>query len=108
MIRLTQICLIVFLATLALYLYQLHEHRDYTLSFLVMGAAGCLYLLLRMEQHYTQLNMKRTQAVRPGNYAPKRVEPKCATVLPIMERKPIPVLSRSHERQSQVRSASIK
>jgi hypothetical protein len=108
MIRLTQICLLAFLSTLALYLYQLHEHKDYTLSFLIMGAAGCLYLLLRMEKHYTQLNMKRTQSVRPINTVTKRVEPKCAAVSPIMERKPIPVLSRAHELQAQTRSMSAK
>jgi hypothetical protein len=108
MIRLTQICLIVFLATLAIYFYQLHEGKDYSLSFLVMGAAGCLYLLLRMEQHYTQLNFKRTQAVRPANTVPRRVEPKCAVVSPVTERKPIPVLSRAHESQAKVRSLSVK
>jgi hypothetical protein len=102
MIRLTQICLIVFLATLALYLYQLYQGKDYSLSFLVMGAAGCLYLLLRMEQHYTQLNMRRTQAVRPYESTPKRVAPKCAKTLPIIERKAIPVVSRAHEYQSKV------
>lgn len=98
MIRLTQICLMVFLATLAIYFYQWHEHKDYTLSFLVMGAAGCLYLLLRMEQHYTQINLRRTQAVRPASYTPKRVPPKLAAGMPIVERKPIPVISRAHER----------
>jgi hypothetical protein len=98
----------VFLATLALYFYQLHERKDYTLSFLVMGAAGCLYLLLRMERHYTQLNLKRTQAVRPANFTSKRIAPKLNVGLPLVERKPIPVVSRAHEHQSAVRSISAK
>ncbi|GEM_PF-7120436 len=108
MIRLTQICLIVFLATLALYFYQLHEHKDYTLSFLVMGAAGCLYLLLRMERHYTQLNMKRTQAVRPINTASKRVAPKVTVAGTFIERKPIPVVPRVSEHQAKARTLSVK
>jgi hypothetical protein len=99
MIRLTQICLMVFLATLAAYVYQLIEHRDYTLSFLVMGAAGCLYLLLRMERHYTQINLRKAQSARPANYPPKRIAPKLAAAMPIVERKAIPVVSRAHERQ---------
>lgn len=108
MIRLTQICLIVFLATLALYFYQLHEHKDYTLSFLVMGAAGCLYLLLRMERHYTQLNLKRTQAIHPANHVRKRVAPKITVTAPFTERKPIPVVSRTPEHQSKTRPLSVK
>lgn len=108
MIRLTQICLLVFLATLALYLYQLHAHKDYTLSFLVMGAAGCLYLLMRMERHYTQVNMKRTQAMRPVDSPPKRMTPKLAVTMPITERKPIPVISRTHEQQAKARTLSAK
>jgi len=108
MIRLTQICLIVFLATLALYLYQLHEHKDSTLSFLMMGAAGCVFLLLHMERHYTQMNLKRTQAVKAVNYPPKRVMPKLTTAMPIIERKAIPVVSRAHERSSNTRTLSAK
>lgn len=108
MIRLTQICLIVFLATLALYLYQLHEHKDYTLSFLIMGAAGCLYMLMRMEQHYTQMNHRRTQAVKVMGDRPKRVAPKVATTAPLVERKPIPVISRVPENPGNTRSASAK
>ncbi len=106
MIRLAQVCLLVFLATLALYLYQLLEHRDYTLSFLVMGAAGCLYLLLRMEQHYMQVSLKRTQQMPAANTSPKRVAPKLVATMPIAERKAIPVVSRAHEHQPQTRASA--
>lgn len=108
MIRLTQICLIVFLGTLALYLYQLHEHKDYTLSFLMMGAAGCLYMLLRMEHHYTQVSHRKTQAVKVADNPPKRVAPKIVATMPLVERKPIPVVSRAHETQTRARSLSAK
>lgn len=105
MIRLTQTCLIMFLGTLALYLYQLHEQKDYTLSFLMMGAAGCLYLLLRMEQHYTQVSHRKTQRIRPVGKPPKRIAPEVAVSMPLVERKPIPVVSRAHEIQSRTRIA---
>lgn len=108
MIRLTQICLIVFLGTLAAYLYQLHEHKDYTLSFLIMGAAGCLYMLMRMERHYTQLSHRRTQAIKVAGERPKRVTPKIVAAAPLVERKPIPVISRAHEGQANRCSVSVK
>ena len=108
MIRLTQICLIVFLATLALYLYQLHEQKDYTLSFLMMGAAGCLYMLLRMEHRYTRMNQRRTKLTEAYKNPPKRIAPKVVVTMPIVERKPIPVISRAHESQASARTASAK
>ena len=109
MIRLTQICLIVFLGTLALYLYQLHEHKDYTLAFLMMGAAGCVYMLLRMEHRYTLMNQRKTKLTEAYRNPPaKRVAPKVAATTPLVERKPIPVISRAHEAQVGARKVSIK
>ncbi len=109
MIRLSHICLIVFLATLALYLYQLYEHKDYSLAFLMMGAAGCLYLLMRTEQRYTEMSLKRSaKPERPSNSAPQhsapqRVAPQCVTTLPIAERKAVPVLSITQEQRAKIR-----
>ena len=105
MIRLSHICLIVFLATLALYFYQLYAHKDYSLAFLMMGAAGCLYLLMRTEQRYTEMSRKRSAPPeRPDNSAvPQRVAPQCLATLPVAERKAMPGLSISQEQRARIR-----
>lgn len=106
MIRLTQICLLAFLATLGFFLYQLHKQSDYSLAFLMMGATGCLYLLLRTEQRYTYLTRHRTQPTQTQSTNSKRIAPQCATPVQFTERKMMPVLSASNELRA-VRSSRM-
>ena len=96
MIRLSQICLLVFLATLGFYLYQVHAQRDYTLSFLVMGAAACVYLLLRTEQRrHRRFTRYRPHPVQIHDKRGKRVEPGFGQVRKFQERRAIPMISHS-------------
>ncbi|PTU31310.1 hypothetical protein [Stenotrophobium rhamnosiphilum] len=97
MIRLTQICLLVFLATLGFFLYQLQRQADYSLAFLMMGATGCLYLLLRTEQRYTYLTRHRAKPAQAQNTGSKRIAPQCVSTVQFTERKMMPILSASNE-----------
>ncbi|MES2490676.1 MAG: hypothetical protein V4607_12875 [Pseudomonadota bacterium] len=106
MIRLTQICLLAFLATLGFFLYQLNKQADYSLAFLMMGATGCLYLLLRTEQRYTYLTRHRAQPTQTQSTSSKRVAPQCVSPVQFKERKMMPVLSRSNELRA-VRSSNM-
>lgn len=100
MIRLSQICLVVFLATLGVFIYQVQTRADYSLAFLMMGAAGCLWLLLRTEQRYSQLTRHREMPARPNRSEIKRIEPKVTATSQFTERRAIPALSRTREHRS--------
>jgi hypothetical protein len=100
MIRLSQICLAAFVATLGIFIYQVSSNADYSLAFLMMGAAGCLWLLLRTEQRHSQLTRHREMPARPDRSSIKRIEPKVVVSGQFTERKVIPALSRTHERRS--------
>ena len=104
MIRLYQVCLVVFLATVGFYLYQLHEDKDYTFAFLMMGASGCLYLLMRTEQRYTKLTQRRAPPTRPQDYGNKRIAPQCVAVGQLAERRVMPSLTRSQEQRTPMMS----
>jgi hypothetical protein len=96
MIRLSQICLAAFLATLGIFIYQVQTRADYSLAFLMMGAAGCLWLLLRTEQRYSQLTRHRETPARPDRSEIKRIAPQVTATGQLTERRAIPALSRTH------------
>ena len=104
MIHLSQICLLVFLAILGVFIYQFEADADYTLTFLMAGASGCLWLLLRGEHRYTKLTNYRN----PSPARPKRVAPQVAITAPIPERRLMPPLTQEHQNFSAQKRASIK
>lgn len=104
MIHLSQICLLVFLATLGVFIYQFEVDADYTLTFLMAGATGCLWLLLRGEHRYTKLTNYRN----PSPARPTRVAPQVAINTQIPERKLIPALTPEHQNFQVQKRASIK
>lgn len=64
------------------------------------GAAGCVYLLLRTEQRYTQHSRQRetkTKAKAKQNPS-KRIAPENLGTVQIVERRAAPTLGRSEER----------
>jgi len=93
MIRLTQVCLLAFFATLGLYIYQLSTGADYGLAFLMMGAAGCLYLLLLFETHATGRAKPNAHLSPSKKVESKRREPACAITKHFSESKQLPKLS---------------
>lgn len=95
MIHLSQICLLVFLATLGVFIYQFNVNADYSLAFLMTGATGCLWLLLRGEHRYTRLTNYRATPVRA-----KRVAPQCVIHSQLPERKRMPSMSQEHQNYS--------
>jgi hypothetical protein len=52
MIRLSNICLFAFLTAAGIFVHAWLTQGDIGFAFLLMGALGCVYLLLLTEQHY--------------------------------------------------------
>lgn len=105
MIHLSQICLLVFLATLGVFIYQFQGGMDYSLAFLMTGATGCLWLLMRGEHRYTKLTNYRAN---PSPARPKRVAPQCAIDVQLPERKLMPALNQDHQNFASQKKVSIK
>lgn len=73
--RLSRACLITFLATVGFFLHQVFKHQPFDFAFLLMGATGCLYLLILATEHFAaQPSYHVTHVVKFGMHpvlAPK-------------------------------------